>query len=57
MIESFNYGFSGWGIWTWDTVEQLSLWAMTETNNTMNNIFAPTVWPIVGPNITLTTVN
>ncbi len=24
VIESVNYGFIGWGIWTWDTVEQLS---------------------------------
>jgi hypothetical protein len=47
MIESINYGFTGWGIWTWDTIEQLSLWTLTEANNTMNNVLAPSVWPYV----------
>jgi len=47
MIESLNYGFSGWGMWTWDTVEQVTLWTLTEANNTMNNILSPRVWPIV----------
>jgi hypothetical protein len=50
MIESVNYGFTGWGIWTWDTIEQLSLWTLTEANNTMNNVLAPSVWPYVTPN-------
>jgi hypothetical protein len=54
MVESVNYGFTGWGIWTWDTVEQLTLWTLTEANNTMNNVLAPSVWPIVGPNTTST---
>jgi hypothetical protein len=57
MIESVNYGFTGWGIWTWDTVEQLALWTLTEGNNTMNNVLAPSVWPIVGPNKTFTLVH
>lgn len=57
MIESVKYGFTGWGIWTWDTVEQLSLWTLAEANNTMNNILAPSVWPFVGPNVTSTTTN
>ena len=48
MIKSVSYGFTGWGIWTWDTVEQLSLWTLAEANNTMNDILAPSVWPIVG---------
>ena len=48
MIESVNYGFTGWGIWTWDTVEQLSLWTLAESNNTMNSVLAPSVWPVVG---------
>ena len=52
MIESVNYGFTAWGIWNWDTVEQLTRWTLTEENNTMNNILAPSVWPIVGPNKT-----
>jgi hypothetical protein len=52
MIESVNYGFTGWGIWTWDTIEQLSLWTLTEANNTMNNVLAPSVWPYVTPNKT-----
>ena len=53
MIESVNYGFNAWSIWNWDTVEQLTRWTLTEQNNTMNNILAPSVWPIVGPNQTL----
>ena len=53
MIESINYGFNAWSIWNWDTVEQLTRWTLTEQNNTMNNILAPSVWPIVGPNQTL----
>jgi hypothetical protein len=57
MIESVDYGFTGWGIWTWDTLEQLSLWTLAEANNTMNNVLAPSVWPIVGPNTTPTTAN
>ena len=47
MIESVNYGFTGWDIWTWDTVEQLSLWTLAEANNTMNDVLAPSVWPYV----------
>jgi hypothetical protein len=54
MIESVNYGFTGWGIWTWDTIEQFILWTLTEQNNTMNNILAPSVWPYVRPNKTST---
>jgi hypothetical protein len=57
MIESVNYGFTGWGIWTWDTIEQLTLWTLAEANNTMNNVLAPSVWPYVGPNTTSTTPN
>lgn len=57
MIESVNYGFTGWGIWTWDTVEQLVLWTLTEANNTMNNVLSPKAWPFVGPNNTLTSIN
>ena len=55
MIESVKYGFTGWGIWTWDTIEQFSLWTLTEANNTMNNVLAPSVWPYVGLNMTLIT--
>ena len=54
MIQSLDYGFSGWGIWTWDTLEQLSLWTLVDANNTMNNVLAPSVWPVVGPNTTST---
>ncbi|CAF4601694.1 unnamed protein product [Rotaria socialis] len=57
MIESVNYGFTGWGIWTWDTIEQLSLWTLVDNNNTMNNILAPSVWPFVGPNRTSTVMS
>jgi hypothetical protein len=57
MIESVNYGFTGWGIWTWDSVEQLSLWTLTEANNAMNNVLAPSVWPYVTPNTTSTTTD
>ena len=57
MIESVTYGFTGWGIWTWDTVEQLTLWTLAEANNTMNNVLAPSVWPIVGPNTTSVSPN
>jgi hypothetical protein len=56
MIESVNNGFAGWGIWNWDTVEQLTRWTLTEHNNTMNNVLAPSVWPIVGPNKTSTII-
>ena len=52
MIESINYGFTGWGIWNWDTIEQLTLWTLTEENNALNNILSPRAWPIVGPNKT-----
>ena len=55
MLESVSYGFSGWGIWTWDTVEQLSLWTLAEANNTMNDVLAPSVWPYVGTNASSTT--
>lgn len=48
MIESVDYHFTGWGIWTWDAVEQLVLWTLTEANNTMNNVLSPKVWPYVG---------
>jgi hypothetical protein len=54
MIESVKYGFTGWAIWTWDTIEQFTLWTLTEANNTMNNVLAPSVWPYVGPNTTST---
>jgi hypothetical protein len=54
MIESIKYGFTGWGIWTWDTVEQITRWTLTEQNNTMNNILSPSAWPIVGTNKTST---
>jgi actin-related protein len=54
MIESLNYGFTGWGIWNWDTVEQITRWTLTEQNNTMNNVLSPSAWPIVGPNKTST---
>ncbi|CAF1292738.1 unnamed protein product [Rotaria magnacalcarata] len=47
MTENVNYGFTGWGIWTWDTIEQLSLWTLVDNNNTMNNILAPSVWPFM----------
>jgi hypothetical protein len=57
MIESVDYGFTGWGIWTWDTVEQLSLWTLAEANNTMNNVLSPNAWPIVGLNTTSTITN
>ncbi len=57
MIESVKYGFTGWSIWTWDTVEQFTLWTLTEANNTTNNVLAPSVWPYVGPNITVTTTS
>lgn len=52
MIESANYGFAGWGIWTWDTTEQLTLWTLVDNNNTMNNVLSPSVWPYVRPNTT-----
>ncbi|CAF2638727.1 unnamed protein product [Rotaria sp. Silwood2] len=52
MNESLNYGFVGWGTWTWDTIEQLVLWTLTEKNNTMNNVLAPSVWPYVKLNKT-----
>ncbi|CAF4091637.1 unnamed protein product, partial [Rotaria sp. Silwood1] len=32
-----------------DTIEQLVLWTLTEQNNTMNNVLAPSVWPYVKP--------
>jgi hypothetical protein len=57
MIESVNYGFTGWGIWTWDSVEQVVLWTLTEANNTMNNVLSPKVWPYVGPNTTSTAMS
>jgi hypothetical protein len=52
MIESVNYGYTGWGIWNWDTVEQLTFWTLTEENNALNNVLSPSAWPIVGPNKT-----
>ena len=48
MIESVSYGFTGWGIWNWDTIEELGYWTLVDDNNTMNSILAPSVWPIVG---------
>jgi hypothetical protein len=54
MIESLNYGFTGWGIWNWDTVEQITRWTLAEQNNTMNNFLSPSAWPIVEPNKTST---
>jgi hypothetical protein len=48
MIESVNYGFTGWGIWNWDTIEQVTRWTLTE----QNNVLSPSAWPIVGPNKT-----
>lgn len=53
MIQSVDYHFTGWGIWTWDAVEQLVLWTLTEANNTMNNVLSPKVWPYVTPSTTL----
>ena len=46
---SIDFGFVGWGIWNFDTIEQHTRWTLTEQNNTMNNILAPSVWPI--PNV------
>ena len=47
MIESLDFGYTGWGIWNWNTVEQLTFWTLTEQNNTLNNVLSPKVWPIV----------
>jgi hypothetical protein len=57
MIKSVNYGFTGWDIWICDAVEQLSVWTLTEANNTMNNVLAPSVWSYVRPNTTSTITN
>jgi len=57
MIESVNYGFTGWGFWTWDTIEQLTRWTLTEENNALNNVLSPSAWPIVGPNKTAISLN
>jgi hypothetical protein len=54
MIQSVNYGFTAWSIWTWDTVEQFTRWTLAEQNHTMNNVLAPSVWPIVEQNKTST---
>lgn len=53
MIKSLDYGYGGWGIWNWDTTEELTFWTLTEQNNTLNNVLSPNVWPIVAPNTTL----
>jgi hypothetical protein len=52
MIESVNYGFTGWAIWNWDATEELTFWTLTEENNALNNVLSPSAWPIVGPNAT-----
>ncbi|UJR12237.1 hypothetical protein I4U23_016414 [Adineta vaga] len=47
IIDSFDYKFSGWSIWTWDSTDQIPrFWTLTEQNNTLNNILAPNVWPL-----------
>ncbi|CAF1506090.1 unnamed protein product, partial [Adineta steineri] len=47
IIDSFDYGFIGWSIWTWDSIDQQPrFWTLTEQNNTINNVLAPSVWPI-----------
>jgi hypothetical protein len=52
MIESLNFGYTAWGIWNWDTLEELTFWTLTEDNNALNNVLSPKAWPIVGPNKT-----
>lgn len=47
IIDSFNYRFSGWGIWTWNSVDQIPrFWTLTEQNNAINKVLSPSVWPI-----------
>lgn len=47
IIDSFDYRFIGWGIWTWDSIDQEPrFWTLTEQNNTLNNVLSPNAWPI-----------
>ncbi|CAF1079893.1 unnamed protein product [Adineta ricciae] len=47
IIDSFNYRFNGWGIWTWNSVDQIPrFWTLTEQNNTINKVLSPSFWPI-----------
>ncbi|CAF1342516.1 unnamed protein product [Adineta ricciae] len=47
IIDSFNYQFNGWGIWTWNSIDQIPrFWTLTEQNNTINKVLSPSFWPI-----------
>ena len=51
MATSCNYGITGWGLWTWNTIEQLPpFWVAVEPNSSIiNGAVAPAGRAIVCP--------
>jgi endo-1,4-beta-mannosidase len=41
QIDSCEYGFDGWLLWTWDTGEQTELWNGMSENGEINAALAP----------------
>ena len=45
QIEGCTYGFDGWLVWTWDTLEQPEFWNALDADGAMEHALAPTVRP------------
>lgn len=50
LHKSCAFGFTGWGLWTWNTTEQMhnghSYWTAKESGGAINGVLAPSVNPI-----------
>jgi len=45
QLESCTYGFDGWLLWTWDSVEQASFWNALDAEGALERALAPAVRP------------
>ena len=45
QIQSCNYNFKGWALWTWDTDEQAELWNAMSQSGVIDQALAPAVRP------------